>query len=140
VRFARHFLAALVLVVALAFVGVAIEHSALSQTVAPHSNTQEATQFVLRNGRPYVRTVVGTTGHEKVSYRPVPFAKGFHPNGRVTGIRQGPVGSPPDLSSWSSVVQILVLMVGIALAVAGLDQLRRLARRRRNRSHAFVPG
>jgi Trk-type K+ transport system membrane component len=56
-----------------------------------------------------------------------------------TAHRHGPIvvflrragGNPSDFSAWHTVVQVLILIALAALAVAGLDRLRRTGRRRR---------
>jgi hypothetical protein len=58
------------------------------------------------------------------------------PRGPETALNGGP-GSPSNFSNWVPVAEILVLMVVIALLIAGIDQLRRTAQRRRRAARSF---
>ena len=129
-RFAQRFLAASVLSVAVGFSGFVIEHSALAQVVAPHNNGPERLQVVTRGGQAFFKIEVGSPDHQKVTLRRLPKL--------VTGIRHGREivlnrggGSPSNFSNWAPVAEIFILVVVIALFIAGLDQLRRIAQRRR---------
>jgi hypothetical protein len=115
----RDFLAAVVLVTALAFLGVALEHSSFSSAVAPHSPVGHLNQVTVRVVRPD-----GQRGTEKVRLPP-----GFRQ--RPRGVVKLGGGSPFDGADWTLVAQNLGLVAAIALPIVGLDQLRRVARRRR---------
>jgi hypothetical protein len=128
-KFLRDFVAALVLVAAVAFLGVALEHSSLSDALAPHAVVGHGNQVTVRVIRPN-----GQRGNEKVRLPP-----GFHQ--RPRGVIKLGGGIPFDLADWTLVVQNLGLVAAIALPLVGVDQLRRLVRRRRrtNRSVSAVP-
>ena len=136
-RFTQRFLAASALAVTVGFLGFAIEHSALAQVVAPHNNGPERLQVVTRGGQAFAKIEVGSPDHQKVMLLRLPKL--------VTGIRHGHelvlnpgAGSPSNFSNWAPVAEILVLIVAITLFIAGLDQLRRIAQRRR-RAAATAP-
>ena len=129
-RFGGQFLAASVLAIAVGFLGLAIGHSALGQVVAPHSGGPERLQIVTRGGQAFAKIEVGSPGHQQAVLRRLPKL--------VTGINHGreivfsrSAGAPSNFSNWVPVAEILLLVVAIALFIAGLDQLRRIARRRR---------
>lgn len=129
VRLSRHFVMALVVVIVISLVALLIEHSALSQSVAPHSSASEHSELVLRDGQPYIRVDVNAAGRSTVTYRRAAVPK-RDVHGGVVRIKQG--GSPADLSRWNAVLEIIVLIVVIALLVAVIDRLRRRVRRRRH--------
>jgi len=133
-KFARQLLGALVLVTAIAFLGVALEHSSLSNVVAPHGSGPRDLLRTVNGGRV---VVTGPHGQHRTVLPP-----GFH---LVRGSESGRgSGSPLVLDNWTLVVQNLGLVAAVAVVIVILDQFRRVARRRRrSRSSAaptFVPG
>jgi hypothetical protein len=129
-RFLGHFLCATFVVIAAALLGVVIEHSAIAQTIAPHSYDSLETQLLFRGGRPYVKDVVTVDGHRSITIRPIPLAKGAHREaGRA--LKAGPSQSPFDPSSLPELMRNLAAVTAVALVVAGLDRVRRLVTRRR---------
>lgn len=135
-RFVRQLLAAAALVGVVSFLGVGIEHSPFAQAVAPHYGGALRLQLVTRRGQVFAKTEAGSGGHETVTLRRLPNlvaskdGPGEVIDGAVVNRRSG---SPTRLTSWPSVVEILVLILALALLVAGIDKLRRLARRHRPR-------
>ena len=98
-KFSRQLLAALILVTVVAFLSVGLEHSRLSNIVAPH-----------------VPVVV----------RSVPLSHRNARSGTVIHLGSGP---PPDLPAWPPVIQLLGLMAVITLIVVTADTVQRAARR-----------
>ena len=125
VKFCRQFAAAVVVVTAMAFIGVAIEHSPVShsdRTLAapgPRSSSEAGTPSPrLRppNGELLRQLPAGLSG---------PGRRG-----------RGGSGSPPNWQLWRNVVLIIVLIALVAAATAGLDQVRRSSRRVRQSARA----
>ena len=128
VKFARHFLAVTCVVVVVFFIGVALEHSPLSQAVAPHADLQQHESFsvVKRDGQVYVEVVTGSKGHEKTVLHK---ARGVPTAGHPVDLG-GSRGSPFNPSGWPQAAAIAVVILVGAGVVALLDRRRRSTRRR----------
>ena len=125
-KFCRQFTAALVVVTAAAFIGVAIEHSPVSHAIAPHETGGAKPQIIVRDGHPFVE--MKTPNGEVLHQLPA----GFSPGQRG----RGGSGSPPNWQLWRNVVLIILLIALVAAATAGLDQVRRTSRRVRQSARA----
>lgn len=132
-RFLGRLVCASVVVVAVAFIGLVIGHTAAGQLIAPHSYDSLHTQIIFRGGRPYAKDTVIAGSHHTVSIRPIPLAKQSHvrAGGSVTANH---ARVPAVLSNWPEMAKPIGLIGVIALAVAGIDRLgRRVTRARRSR-------
>jgi hypothetical protein len=106
-RFSRHLAAAALLVTAVAFLGVGLEHTPVSRMLpAVHGDRGESG-----------KRVIDRFGHI--------------PNKHLAPRGGGP-GPPSNLASWPSVGHVLLEITLIALVVVALDGIRRLARRHRH--------
>ena len=124
VKFCRQFVAAVVVVTAMAFIGVAIEHSPVSQSIAPHMTGLAKAQIIVRGGHSFVQ--IKTSNGELLHQLPA----GFNgPGLRGGSTPRGGSGSPPDWQLWRNVVLIIVFIAVVAAATAGIDQARRSSRR-----------
>ena len=128
-RLAGYVLRVLMVTSAVAAFGIALDHSSLSQLLAPHSYDSLKSQLVLHNGQPYVKDIVVVDGHRTVTVRPIRLREGTHPQG-VSRIKTG-IAMPPELSGWRQVPINLTLVAVIALVAAGLDRIQRTFFRRR---------
>ncbi len=126
-KFCRQFAAALVVVTAVAFIGVAIEHSPVSQAIAPHETGGDKAKIIERGGHAFAE--IKTPNGELLRQLPVGFS-GPGQRGR------GGSGPPPDWQLWRNVVLIIVLIALVAAATAGLDKVRRTSRRLRQSARA----
>jgi hypothetical protein len=133
-RFMAQFVCATLVVIAAVAVGVAIEHSALAREIAPSSYYSSQAQLIFRSGRPYQEVTVIAHGRRTVTIHPIPLAKSALPRNAT---RANDSGWPVDLSSWPQLLQTLVPVVALALAVAGLDGVRRRLVRRSKRRMAL---
>ena len=120
VKFCRQLVAAMMVVTAMAFIGVAIEHSPASQAIAPHETGTDKAHIIERGGHTFAE--IKTPNGELLRQLPA----GLSGPGQR---RRGGSGSPPNWQLWRSVVLIIVLIALIAAATAGLDQVRRSSRR-----------
>ena len=127
VKFCRQFAAALVVVTALAFIGVAIEHSPMSQAIAPHETGAGKAQIIKRGGHAFAE--IKAPNGELLRRLPAGLSG--------PGLRgRGGSGSPPNWQLWRNVVLIVVLIAVVAAATAGLDHVRRTSRRVRHSARA----
>ena len=120
VKFCRQFAAAVVVVTAMAFIGVGIEHSPVSQAMAPHGTGGAKAQLIERGGHAFAE--IKTPNGERLRQLPAGLS-GPGQRGR------GGSGSPPNWQLWRNVALIIVLIALVAVATAGLDQVRRSSRR-----------
>jgi len=120
VKFCRQFTAAVVVVTAMAFIGVGIEHSPVSQAIAPNGTSCARAQIIERGG--HVFAEIKTPNGELLRQLPA----GLSGPGRSG---RGGSDSPANWQLWRNVVLIIVLIALIAAATAGLDQVRRSSRR-----------
>jgi hypothetical protein len=127
VKFSRQFAAAVLVVTATAFIGVAIEHSPVSQAIAPHETGNEKAQVIQRGGRAFVE--MKTPNGDYLRQLPAGLS-GPGQRGR------GGSGSPPNWQLWRNVALIVVLIALVATATAGLDRVSRSARRIRHSARA----
>ena len=127
VKFCRQFAAAVLVVTATAFIGVAIEHSPVSQAIAPHVTGGDKAQIIERDGHAFVeiRSPKGEVFRQLPAGLSSPGQRG-----------RGGSGSPPDWQLWRNVVLIIILIALVAGATAGLDRVRRSSRRVRQSTRA----
>jgi hypothetical protein len=126
-RFLRHLVSALVVIVAATLLGIGIEHTSLSQTIANSFNSSQ-TQLIFRGGKPYEKDIVSIGTQRTVTLHPITLPKGV--DARTLRSETGSE-SPADLTMWPQLVETLALVAALACAAAGFDLLRRAILRRR---------
>ena len=127
VKFCRQFAAAVTVVTAMAFIGVGIEHSPVSQAMAPHGTGDAKAQTIERGGHAFAE--IKTPNGERLRQLPAGLSGPGQP-------ARGGSGSPPNWQLWRNVALIIVLIALVAAATAGLDQVRRSSRRVRRSARA----
>jgi hypothetical protein len=133
VTFARHLTAVLVLVAAVAGLGLAWAHSGAAGLVAPPppGGAARFRQYPVR----FVRGQPGEVIAGRAGQRPPPGGLRLPPGQKppagqnIVIVRSG--GAPPDLTDLGSLGSTVKVMVEFATAVVVLDLVRRRWRRRR---------